>query len=76
MVWESFNDVDGKVRSGALVIFFVAECEEFEIKVAEKEVGGYKWKKVSDNTDEKLYDPILKKGYARGHKAFLKIIRE
>ena len=58
------------------MIFFVAHCEEFEIKVAEKEVGGYKWKKMGDHSGEELYDPVLKKGYARGHRAFLKIIRE
>ena len=55
MIWESINDVDKKARSGALIVFFLAYCKQFEAKIDPREVQAFKWRKIAQTEDEHLY---------------------
>ena len=75
MIWESVATVDQKIKATAIVIFFSAVCDEFEVKMDKDEVMDWKWKKFEEKGDEVEYDREQKTGYALGHLTYLSLLR-
>ena len=75
MIWESVATFENKIKATAIVVFFSAKCEEFEVKADEREVCDYKWKELTAHEDEVPYQPEHKTGYAEGHRVYLKLVR-
>lgn len=76
MAWESCFLQKNVLVSSAIVIFFPVLTELFEVKVQEQEVCEFKWKHISDKSDEKRYSSSMKDGYGEGHLKYLDYYRE
>lgn len=64
MIWESVYTIEDRVKASGIIVFFMVESPEFEVKALEQEVIGYKWKDLHDNSDEVPYSREKMEGYA------------